>query len=200
MEAMAGSGTISIATTRSPFPSSRNALFYTSSSFRSFNFRSIQASPNICNSIPSNFAIHGGNRGDKRRSVGPRSTCSPSSSSASFGSRMEESFKKKISENLVVVYSKTWCSYCSEVKSLFKRLGIDPLVIELDELGAQGPQLQKMLERLTGQYTVPNVGSTLADVQIPLGCIEREDSNQCFPRRMQRILRESVEIRRTVAP
>uniref|UniRef100_A0A803LAF7 Glutaredoxin domain-containing protein n=1 Tax=Chenopodium quinoa TaxID=63459 RepID=A0A803LAF7_CHEQI len=47
--------------------------------------------------------------------------------------------------------------YSSEVKSLFKRLGTEPLVIELDELGAQGPQLQKVLERLTGQYTVPNV-------------------------------------------
>ncbi|KAJ4889718.1 Thioredoxin-like fold protein [Raphanus sativus] len=34
-------------------------------------------------------------------------------------------------------------SYCTEVKTLFKRLGVQPLVIELDELGPQGPQLQK---------------------------------------------------------
>ncbi|KAK6940583.1 Glutaredoxin [Dillenia turbinata] len=80
-----------------------------------------------------------------------------SSSSSSFGSRLEESVKKTIDENPVVVYSKTWCSYSSEVKSLFKRLGVQPLVIELDELGPQGPQLQKVLERLTGQHTVPNV-------------------------------------------
>ncbi|KAI3932771.1 hypothetical protein MKX01_003122 [Papaver californicum] len=53
-------------------------------------------------------------------------------------------------------YSKTWYSYSSEVMSLFKRLG-EPLVIELDEMGPQGPQLQKVLERLTGQHTVPNV-------------------------------------------
>ncbi|XP_010243631.1 PREDICTED: monothiol glutaredoxin-S10-like isoform X2 [Nelumbo nucifera] len=76
---------------------------------------------------------------------------------SSFGSRLEGSIKKTVSENLVVIYSKTWCSYASEVKSLFKRLGVQPLVIELDELGAQGPQLQKMLGRLTGQHTVPNV-------------------------------------------
>ncbi|KAG8370852.1 hypothetical protein BUALT_Bualt13G0026500 [Buddleja alternifolia] len=76
---------------------------------------------------------------------------------ASFGSRMEESVKKTIGDNSVVVYSKTWCSYSSEVKSLFKKLGVDPLVIELDQLGAQGRQLQKTLERLTGQRTVPNV-------------------------------------------
>lgn len=76
---------------------------------------------------------------------------------SSFGARLEETVKKTISDNPVVVYSKTWCSYSSEVKQLFKRLGVQPLVIELDQLGPQGPQLQKVLERLTGQHTVPNV-------------------------------------------
>lgn len=77
--------------------------------------------------------------------------------SSSFGSRLEESVNKTVADNPVVVYSKSWCSYSSEVKSLFKKLGVEPLVIELDELGPQGPQLQKVLERLTGQHTVPNV-------------------------------------------
>ncbi|XP_010263986.1 PREDICTED: glutaredoxin-C5, chloroplastic isoform X2 [Nelumbo nucifera] len=94
------------------------------------------------------FSIHG------RRNGGAAVV---RSMAASFGSRLEESIKKTVSENPVVVYSKTWCSYSSEVKALFKRLGVEPLVIELDEMGPQGPQLQKMLERLTGQYTVPNV-------------------------------------------
>ncbi|KEH42430.1 putative thioredoxin-disulfide reductase [Medicago truncatula] len=85
------------------------------------------------------------------------SPSSSSSSSSSFGSRLEETIKNTVSQNPVVVYSKSWCSYCSEVKSLFKKLGTQPLVIELDELGPQGPQLQKLLERITGQYTVPNV-------------------------------------------
>ncbi|KAJ9176523.1 hypothetical protein P3X46_011828 [Hevea brasiliensis] len=76
---------------------------------------------------------------------------------SSFGSRLEDSVKKTVAENPVVVYSKTWCSYSSEVKTLFKKLGEEPLVIELDELGPQGPQLQKVLERLSGQHTVPNV-------------------------------------------
>ncbi|KAK6259871.1 Glutaredoxin - like 3 [Theobroma cacao] len=76
---------------------------------------------------------------------------------SSFGSRLEENVKKTVADNPVVVYSKTWCSYSAEVKSLFKRLGVNPLVIELDELGPQGPQVQKVLERLTGQHTVPNV-------------------------------------------
>ncbi|KAF3335821.1 monothiol glutaredoxin-S10 [Carex littledalei] len=82
---------------------------------------------------------------------------SMSSSSQSFGARMEESVKKTVSEHPVVIYSKTWCSYSSEVKSLFKRIGVEPHVIELDQLGAQGTQLQRVLEMLTGQSTVPNV-------------------------------------------
>ncbi|KAL8146869.1 glutaredoxin-C5, chloroplastic-like isoform X2 [Apium graveolens] len=75
----------------------------------------------------------------------------------SFGSRLEETVRKTVTDNPVVVYSKSWCSYSTEVKQLFKRLGVQPLVIELDQLGPQGPQLQKVLERLTGQHTVPNV-------------------------------------------
>ncbi|KAG2580816.1 monothiol glutaredoxin-S10-like [Panicum virgatum] len=86
------------------------------------------------------------------------SSSSPSSSpDSSFGSRMEESVKKTVADNPVVIYSKSWCSYSMEVKALFKRIGVQPHVIELDHLGAQGPQLQKVLERLTGQSTVPNV-------------------------------------------
>lgn len=77
--------------------------------------------------------------------------------SETFGSESEEGIKNTITLNPVVVYSKTWCSYSAEVKTLFKSLGVEPHVIELDELGAEGAQLQKVLERLTGQYTVPNV-------------------------------------------
>ncbi|ESQ50394.1 hypothetical protein EUTSA_v10002105mg [Eutrema salsugineum] len=79
------------------------------------------------------------------------------SSSSSFGSTLEESVKSTVAENPVVVYSKSWCSYSSEVKNLFKSLQVKPLVVELDELGPEGSQLQNVLERLTGQYTVPNV-------------------------------------------
>ncbi|CAN6985854.1 hypothetical protein IGI04_000808 [Brassica rapa subsp. trilocularis] len=87
-----------------------------------------------------------------------KQTCSVRAmSSSSFESGMEESVKKTVNDNTVVVYSKTWCPYCSEVKTLFKRLGVQPLVVELDELGPQGTQLQKVLETLTGQRTVPSV-------------------------------------------
>ncbi|KAA8543439.1 hypothetical protein F0562_021066 [Nyssa sinensis] len=96
----------------------------------------------------SRFAVHG------PRKVGPAKI---RAMAASSGSELEESVKKTITENPVLVYSKTWCPYSSEVKSLFKRIGVQPLVIELDELGSQGPQLQEVLDKLTGQTTVPNV-------------------------------------------
>ncbi|THG15959.1 hypothetical protein TEA_029918 [Camellia sinensis var. sinensis] len=128
----------------------------------------------------SSFNLHG------PRIVGPFRI---RAMSASFGSRLEDSVKKTIFENPVVVYSKSWCSYSSEVKSLFKRLGVQPLVIELDQMariwhgygmgtaqvwdgyvsGPQGPQMQKVLERLTGQHTVPNVFIAIVQVNAQNG-------------------------------
>ncbi|XP_006659715.2 monothiol glutaredoxin-S10 [Oryza brachyantha] len=92
-----------------------------------------------------------------RRARSLAARASSSSPDSSFGSRMEDSVKKTLADNPIVIYSKSWCSYSMEVKALFKRIGVQPHVIELDHLGAQGPQLQKVLERLTGQSTVPNV-------------------------------------------
>ncbi|KAL0913619.1 hypothetical protein M5K25_017096 [Dendrobium thyrsiflorum] len=66
------------------------------------------------------------------------SSSSAPSSSSSFGARLEETVKKTVAENPVVVYSKTWCSYSMEVKALFKRLGVDAVVIELDQLETAG--------------------------------------------------------------
>ncbi|KAL9318244.1 hypothetical protein ACSQ67_014761 [Phaseolus vulgaris] len=129
----------------SNFKPSKNLSFSSSSSFsvtkhlfpHSRPITSINASPTPNRHLPSVRAT--------------------SSSSSSFGSRLEDTINKTVAENPVVVYSKTWCSYSSEVKSLFKKLGVNPLVFELDEMGPQGPQLQKGLERITGQHTVPNV-------------------------------------------
>ncbi|KAG8640278.1 hypothetical protein MANES_13G042100v8 [Manihot esculenta] len=121
--------------------------------------KSSRALPPLCNFSTCLFPVdNSGSRAilcinvsTRRRPISVRAMAS------SFGSRLEETIKKTVAENPVVVYSKTWCSYSSEVKTLFKKLGAEPLVIELDELGPQGPQLQKVLERLTGQHTVPNV-------------------------------------------
>uniref|UniRef100_A0A804NPB6 Glutaredoxin domain-containing protein n=1 Tax=Zea mays TaxID=4577 RepID=A0A804NPB6_MAIZE len=68
------------------------------------------------------------------RAVAARASSSSPSPDSSFGSRMEESVKKTVADNPVVIYSKSWCSYCMEVKALFKRIGVQPHVIELDHL------------------------------------------------------------------
>ncbi|XP_073145568.1 monothiol glutaredoxin-S12, chloroplastic-like isoform X2 [Henckelia pumila] len=57
--------------------------------------------------------------------------------SASFGQGTEDTVKKTVGGNPVVVYSKTWCSFSSEVKYLFKSVGVEPFVIELDQLGGK---------------------------------------------------------------
>uniref|UniRef100_A0A2P2K8G3 Uncharacterized protein MANES_13G042100 n=1 Tax=Rhizophora mucronata TaxID=61149 RepID=A0A2P2K8G3_RHIMU len=134
-----------------PFKSSSGTL----APLRNLPLCSILGNDNSLNSDKSATLVVSGSTRYRRVSV--RAMSSSSSSSSSFGSRLEETVRKTVADNPVVVYSKSWCSYSYEVKSLFKRLGVQPLVIELDELGAQGPQIQKILQRLTGQRTVPNV-------------------------------------------
>ncbi|TKY52799.1 Glutaredoxin-C5 [Spatholobus suberectus] len=118
----------------------------------------LSPSPRLSSSITKLFFTHSLPVSRVNASPTPKRTpTSVRATSSSFGSRLEDAIKKTVAGNPVVVYSKTWCSYSSEVKSLFKKLGADPLVVELDEMGPQGPQLQKVLERITGQHTVPNV-------------------------------------------
>ncbi|XP_008791087.1 zinc finger CCCH domain-containing protein 27 isoform X2 [Phoenix dactylifera] len=56
----------------------------------------------------------------------------------------------------VVVFSKTNCEYCKQVKQLLTQLGATYKVIELD-VESDGTALQSALTEWTGQGTVPNV-------------------------------------------
>ena len=56
----------------------------------------------------------------------------------------------------VVIYSKSWCPYCTKCKALFDDLGQRYTAVELDER-EDGEQLQATLLSLTQQRTVPNV-------------------------------------------
>lgn len=69
---------------------------------------------------------------------------------------LEDMICSKNSENAVVVYSKSWCPYCGRVKSLFRELGVEFLLIELDNL-VEEQEVQEALRRLTRQSTVPNI-------------------------------------------
>ncbi|XP_004236221.1 glutaredoxin [Solanum lycopersicum] len=64
--------------------------------------------------------------------------------------------KQIVSSNPVVVFSKTYCGYCTRVKKLLSQLGATFKVIELDR-ESDGDEVQAALLEWTKQRTVPNV-------------------------------------------
>jgi len=55
-----------------------------------------------------------------------------------------------------VVFSKTYCGYCTRVKGLFEQLGVKPYVIELNTRD-DGDSLNDYLTGVTNVSTVPKV-------------------------------------------
>jgi len=64
--------------------------------------------------------------------------------------------KASITDNKIMVFSKSYCPYCKRAKETLRKHNIDFQVIELDQ-HAQGAQIQASLQKLTGQRTVPNI-------------------------------------------
>ncbi|KAH9996505.1 thioredoxin-like protein, partial [Russula vinacea] len=66
--------------------------------------------------------------------------------------------QKTIAENRVVIFSKSYCPYCSRAKDLFATHlpDVHVKVLELD-LRDDGPDIQGYLAQLTDQRSVPNV-------------------------------------------
>ncbi|CAK6964444.1 glutaredoxin 2 [Scomber scombrus] len=61
-----------------------------------------------------------------------------------------------VSQNCVVIFSKTTCPYCKMAKNVFNEIGATYKVIELDEHN-DGRRLQEALAQITGARTVPRV-------------------------------------------
>ncbi|QSL65931.1 hypothetical protein MERGE_003068 [Pneumocystis wakefieldiae] len=61
-----------------------------------------------------------------------------------------------IAQNCVMVFSKTYCSYCSNTKRILGEENIDFQVLELDNI-ENGPEIQEFLYEMTSQKTVPNI-------------------------------------------
>ncbi|XP_065698141.1 glutaredoxin 2 isoform X2 [Patagioenas fasciata] len=61
-----------------------------------------------------------------------------------------------ISDNCVVIFSKTTCPYCNMAKKLFEDMNVNYTAVELD-INANGSQFQDILEQMTGGRTVPRV-------------------------------------------
>ncbi|KAJ1422809.1 thioredoxin-like protein [Ochromonadaceae sp. CCMP2298] len=64
--------------------------------------------------------------------------------------------EKAISGNQVMVFSKSYCPFCTKTKSSLDGLGISYGVFELDNM-KEGADIQSALQDITGQRTVPNV-------------------------------------------
>jgi len=63
---------------------------------------------------------------------------------------------KFIRENNVIIFSKSYCPFCNNVKAIFDSLNVEYEAYELD-LEENGPAIQESLLAKTGQKTVPNV-------------------------------------------
>ncbi|XP_076578161.1 glutaredoxin 2 isoform X1 [Chaetodon auriga] len=64
--------------------------------------------------------------------------------------------QEMVSQNCVVIFSKTTCPYCKMAKNVFNEIGATYKVIELDEHN-DGRRLQEALAQMTGARTVPRV-------------------------------------------
>ena len=61
-----------------------------------------------------------------------------------------------VSTNPVLVFSKSYCPFCVNVKKLFQQAGASFKSIELDN-ESDGSAIQIALAKWTGQRTMPNV-------------------------------------------
>ncbi|CUM65685.1 uncharacterized protein PRCAT00003333001 [Priceomyces carsonii] len=64
--------------------------------------------------------------------------------------------EKLIESNKVMVFSKTYCPYCTLTKDLLSSKTKELKVLELNTL-ANGKEIQEGLREMTGQSTVPNI-------------------------------------------
>lgn len=69
---------------------------------------------------------------------------------------MEDTIKAIITAEKAVMFSKTYCPYCTKAKTAFQACGITPKVYELDKMG-DGDAYQAALGRMTGASSVPRV-------------------------------------------
>ncbi|XP_048354276.1 glutaredoxin 2 isoform X2 [Sphaerodactylus townsendi] len=64
--------------------------------------------------------------------------------------------QETISDNCVVIFSKTTCSYCNMAKKLFRDMNVNYRSFELDTY-ENGNQFQDVLHQMTGGRTVPRI-------------------------------------------
>ncbi|EDM09607.1 glutaredoxin 2 (thioltransferase), isoform CRA_c [Rattus norvegicus] len=68
--------------------------------------------------------------------------------------------QETISNNCVVIFSKSSCSYCSMAKKIFHDMNVNYKVVELDMV-EYGSQFQEALYKMTGERTVSILSALL---------------------------------------
>lgn len=63
---------------------------------------------------------------------------------------------QQIQSTPVLVYSSTSCPYCARTKETLRKMGINPVVFEIDKLD-NGDEIFSHLFDLTQQDTIPNI-------------------------------------------
>ncbi|XP_041982343.1 glutaredoxin-C4-like [Aricia agestis] len=81
---------------------------------------------------------------------------SRTSRSAMANPEIQNFIKNAVSQDKVVVFSKTYCPYCKLAKDIFQKINQPMKVIELDER-EDGNSIQDNLASITGFRTVPQV-------------------------------------------
>ncbi|EDW79386.1 uncharacterized protein Dwil_GK20447 [Drosophila willistoni] len=81
--------------------------------------------------------------------VGSRPAVNMSSAQAKF-------VKDTIANNKVAIFSKTYCPYCTMAKEQFRKIDVEPTVVELDG-NPEANAIQAILGEITGATTVPRV-------------------------------------------
>jgi len=69
---------------------------------------------------------------------------------------VRQSVDKLIKMNKVMMFSKSYCPYCTKAKKVFKEIGQKYELVELDE-DKDGGEMQQYLGEMTGARSVPRV-------------------------------------------
>ncbi|KAK3403259.1 thioredoxin-like protein [Sordaria brevicollis] len=79
-----------------------------------------------------------------------------SSTSSTMSDAATQKAKQLINDNAVVVFSKSYCPYCSNTKQILDGLNAKYTTYELNQ-ESDGSDVQDALLKMTGQRTVPNI-------------------------------------------
>jgi len=71
--------------------------------------------------------------------------------------RSAENFKNLVMNNKVMIFSATYCSYCTVAKNTLNDLGTQFQSMEVNKEGREGERMMDIVEAVTGNRMVPQI-------------------------------------------